>query len=282
MKSRGLLIFLGALFIGTLAAFYAYQWVQSRTSPGEGLAPVVVAAVEIPYGEKLDPKLVQIAKWPKDSIPPGAFKTVDEVQDLVATQKIYPNEPLLPGRAAKHLPGSVLASTIAPNMRAVSVRVNDVAGVGGFLAPGNRVDVIHTSRAKNGNNNEQMSELLEENLKVLAVDQVASPDQEKPAVARSVTLEVTPEQAEHIVQAAAEGALQLVLRNPLDKSSSLAALAAKKKPPVPEEAPPPVASPMPVPVPVVARPPTPQTIPISVLVGNDVFTIKFEDNGSHR
>jgi pilus assembly protein CpaB len=152
----------------------------------------------------------------------------------------------------------------------VSVRVNDVAGVGGFLSPGNFVDVIHTS-AKTGarGSDQSMSELLEENIKVLAVDQIASAEQDKPVVAKSVTLEVTPVQAEHIIQATADGSIQLVLRNPTDKSSTMAVHAPPSSIPVPE----PGAAEQPV-----VTTPRPPVVPIAVkvLIGQDLFSVNPE------
>ena len=117
-------------------------------------------------------------------------------------------------RLREHLGGSTLSALITPNMRAVTVRVNDVVGVGGFLLPNNRVDVLATRRDQR--DSEARTRTILENIKVLAVDQEASQDKEKPVVVRAVTLEMTPEQAEIVVTATEEGSIQLALRNPLD------------------------------------------------------------------
>jgi pilus assembly protein CpaB len=118
-------------------------------------------------------------------------------------------------RLSEHLGGSTLASLIAPDKRAISVRVDDVVGVGGFLLPGNRVDVLATKHA-DGSSNNAVSRTILENLRVLAVDQTAGTDKTQPVVVRAVTLEMTAAEAETLVTAQTEGKLQLALRNPLN------------------------------------------------------------------
>ncbi|MCY1370368.1 Flp pilus assembly protein CpaB [compost metagenome] len=140
-------------------------------------------------------------------------------------------------RLAEHLGGSTLASLIESDKRAISVRVDDVVGVGGFLLPGNRVDVLATKKV--GNNSEAESKTILEDLRVLAVDQTASTDKTQPVVVRAVTLEMTPKEAEVLVKAMSEGRLQLALRNPLDD---------QKKPEPKVAAAPKPATPAPVPV----------------------------------
>ncbi|MCE6981707.1 Flp pilus assembly protein CpaB, partial [Pseudomonas frederiksbergensis] len=117
---------------------------------------------------------------------------------------------------AAHLGGSTLASLIEPTNRAISVRVDDVVGVGGFLLPGNRVDVLATKQTGNTGNAE--SRTILEDLRVLAVDQTASTDKTQPVVVRAVTLEMTPDEAELLVKGMTDGKLQLALRNPLDNN----------------------------------------------------------------
>jgi pilus assembly protein CpaB len=102
-------------------------------------------------------------------------------------------------------------------MRAVSVRVNDVVGVAGFLLPGNRVDIVAAYR----DGQETRSETVVQNVKVLAVDQTAATDEDEPVIVRAVTLEVTPADAEKLVLAEERGAIQLALRNPLDNRMTI-------------------------------------------------------------
>lgn len=133
----------------------------------------------------------------------------------IATFDILRGDIVRGARLSEHLGGSTLASLIAPDKRAISVRVDDVVGVGGFLLPGNRVDVLATKQT-NGSNNNAVSRTILENLRVLAVDQTAGTDKTQPVVVRAVTLEMTTTEAEALVTAQTEGKLQLALRNPLN------------------------------------------------------------------
>lgn len=117
-------------------------------------------------------------------------------------------------RFAEHAAGSTLAAIVGKNMRAVTVRVNDVVGVAGFLLPGNRVDVLASRKEKR----RAHTETILQDIKVLAVDQTTSTDKNDPVIVRAVTLEMTPKQAEKLVKGREEGTIQLALRNPLDDS----------------------------------------------------------------
>jgi pilus assembly protein CpaB len=120
-------------------------------------------------------------------------------------------------RAVEQFGGSTLSAVISPDKRAVTVRANDIIGVAGFLLPGNRVDVL-AARVADRSNNKVKTETVLQNLKVLAVDQTASPDRDQPVVVRAITLETDPKQAEKLFQATEEGSIQLVLRNPFDNA----------------------------------------------------------------
>jgi pilus assembly protein CpaB len=195
--------------LGIVAAMLANRWAANRLGGGQEQS-VVVAALEIPFGQKLDAAHVKVVPWPKTSLPSGTFGTVAEIEGKIVNQRLVPGEPLLKDRVVDTLEGSTLAAMVDPEKRAVTVRVNDVIGVAGFLLPGNRVDVL----ASRKQNNRAQTEILLENLRVLAVDQVASPDKDKPLLVRAVTLEVTPKQAGQLVNATVEGTVQLALRNP--------------------------------------------------------------------
>jgi pilus assembly protein CpaB len=162
-------------------------------------------------------------------------------------------------RVAEHLGGSTLASLIDKSKRAVSVRVDDVVGVGGFLLPGNRVDVLATRRV--GNGEESQARTILEDLRVLAVDQTASTDKTQPVVVRAVTLEMAPEEAEKLVKAMSEGQLQLALRNPLDNSRKAVQPVA-------------VAQPVAAPVKAPARPRPAQPAGVTVIRGTDVNRVR--------
>lgn len=204
-----------ALVMALGAALLAKGWISERlanaSQADDGSASIVAAALEIPFGHSIQFADVKLVKWPADAVPKGAFDSIDEVIGRVTTQTVLSGEILRRERVVEHGGGSALAAVIAPEKRAVTVRVNDVVGVGGFLLPGNRVDVIASHR---GEDRKYRTRTLLEDLKVLAVDQTASPDKDEPVIVRAVTLEASRDEAEALVKATREGDVQLVLRNP--------------------------------------------------------------------
>ncbi|WP_137885349.1 Flp pilus assembly protein CpaB [Pseudomonas sp. 2FE] len=224
MSSRTLTLVALSLILGLGAAWMANNWLSARlnASPDDNLQNVVVATMEIPFGQMVEAQQVTVVRMPKDTVPDDAFDATDKVVGKIATFAMLRGDILRGARMAEHLGGSTLASLIERDKRAISVRVDDVVGVGGFLLPGNRVDVLATKKV--GNNSNAEAETILEDLRVLAVDQTASTDKTQPVVVRAVTLEMAPEQGEILVKAMTEGKLQLALRNPLDN---------QKKPPLP-------------------------------------------------
>ena len=220
LKRRALPMFALALLLGLGAAWMANGWIQLRLQPAEAssAATVVVAALEVPFGTKIESSHIRTAEWPVGSIPEGAFNDPAEIEGRIAKQAFFPGEIILEERIAEHLGGSTLSAIIEPTKRAITVRVNDVIGVAGFLLPGNRIDVLATRKEKK----RAHTRTVLEDIKVLAVDQTASPEKDKPVVVRAVTLEMTPEESEILVKSTQEGTLQLTLRNPIDKVQVLA------------------------------------------------------------
>jgi pilus assembly protein CpaB len=195
--------------------------VQARLNAGTATDPgeqVVVAALEIPFGSKVEARHLKTITLPSNAPVGNHYSNANEVVGLIALQKIIAGEILLKERFADRSAGSTLAAIVQPDMRAVTVRVDDVIGVAGFLMPGNHVDVV---AARLVNQRAETHTVLR-NLNVLAVDQTAAQDKDQPVVVRAVTLEVSPTQAEILVKAREEGRIQLTLRNPLDKSAPLA------------------------------------------------------------
>lgn len=202
-----------ALLLSFLAAWVAKSWIQDQT-PDKGVS-VVAAAIEIPFGVKIEESQIKVIAWPGNSAPPqGAFTSKEQVVNKVAMNKFYPDEVITEKRISEYLGGSTLSALIAKEYRAISVRVDDVVGVAGFILPGNKIDILATT--KDRMSNKAATRTLLQNIKVLAVDQEASQEKEKPAIVRAVTLELKPDQAEIMVQAMQEGTIQLTLRNPLD------------------------------------------------------------------
>ncbi|MDX5373759.1 MAG: Flp pilus assembly protein CpaB [Pseudomonadaceae bacterium] len=246
MSARTLTLVVLSLALGLGAAWMANNWLSQRLNagPDDDMQGVLVAAVEIPFGTMIEAQHITLVLMPKGTAPDDSFDSPEKAIGKIATFSMLRGDILRSARLAEHLGGSTLASLIETDKRAISVRVDDVVGVAGFLLPGNRVDVLATK--KTGNANAQAETILED-LRVLAVDQTASTDKTQPVVVRAVTLEMTPQEAEILVKAMAEGRLQLALRNPLDN---------QKRPPEPApvaELPAPAAGPAPQPKPVVRR-----------------------------
>lgn len=262
-KRRGMLLVALSVLMGLGAAWSASSWVRSQLM---GNAPVdepddnliVVANLDIAYGERVEKRHLKRVSLPEGVTPSGAFTDPDEVVGQVATQEILVGEIILARRLAEHLEGSTLAALVGQNMRAISVRVDDVVGVAGFLLPGNRVDILATRK---DTNRRVVTETILQNIKVLAVDQTARTENNDPVIVRSVTLEMTPTHAEVLVKARGEGTVQLTLRNPLQQEPVV-----KAPPPAPKKV-------------VKARPrPKPTTSNITVIRGTNVSTTKAKAN----
>lgn len=219
MKRRGFVLIMVSLLLAVGAAWVARNWVQARLNAGptEAVQTVVVAAMEIPFGTKVEARHLKTITLPNNAAVGNHFDKAEQVVGLIALQKSIPGEILLKERFADRDAGSTLAAIVKPDMRAVTVRVDDVIGVAGFLMPGNHVDVVAARMIDQQHQRAETHTVLH-NLNVLAVDQTATQDKDQPVVVRAVTLEVTPKQAEVLVKAREEGRIQLTLRNPLDKT----------------------------------------------------------------
>lgn len=223
MNNRFLIMLIIALVLAGGAAWMAKRWVDSQTtgpaaSGDQSMVNVYVAATNIPFATRIENSHIRMIAWPKDKVPAEAFTEADTQADpdaivgKVTQREFYASEILLKPQIKEHAGGSTLSALIKEGMRAISVRVNDVAGVAGFILPGNRADII----SSNGTNGETFTLLRD--VKILAIDQTATTDQDKPAVVKALTLEVTPKQAELLVQAMQSGTLQFTLRNPSDSN----------------------------------------------------------------
>lgn len=232
---RGPILIVVSLLLAVAAAWVANRWLiaQSASSDnGPSTTSVMTAAIGIPLGTKIEARHVAAIQMLEDTAPDGAYRDATAVDGKIALSEIMKGEILLAARFADQGAGSTLAAVVGENMRAVSVRVNDVVGVGGFLLPGNRVDVVAAYRDRQ----DTLSETVVQNVKVLAVDQSAANDKNEPVVVRAVTLEVTPADAEKLILAEQRGSIQLALRNPLDegitkKAAAPVAVVETKRPP---------------------------------------------------
>jgi pilus assembly protein CpaB len=221
MNGRFIFMVIIALVFAGLSALLAKVWINNKVNKDVITSSVVIAATDIPFGVKLEPLHLKTVAWPGTDVPQGSFSKVDDVIGKIVKNSFYAGELITEKRIAEHLGGSTLSSLVSENSRAISIRVDDVVGVSGFVLPGNRVDILATQTSRDGGTPQARTRTILENIKVLAVDQEASPDKEKPAVVRAVTLELKPEEAEKMVEAMQEGTIQLTLRNPLDSNASV-------------------------------------------------------------
>ncbi len=214
---KAIVLLLLALLTGLGAAVYATGWVQRRA--GIASNKVVVAAVDVQLGNRLNAQMLQTVDWPSGAMPPGAFTDPKVVEERVLRTAVLRGEPILEGKLAPVGTTGGLSAVIAEGKRAMTVRVNDVVGVAGFALPGNRVDVVVNAQqtVAKGDEPRQISKTVLEHVLVLAVAQEASRDETKPKVVNAVTLELSLEDAERLDLARSVGTLSLVLRNQMDK-----------------------------------------------------------------
>jgi pilus assembly protein CpaB len=213
MKPISLLILCVALTLGGLATFFGRMIVIRSTPEPEQMATVVVAVTPMTFGTELSDSNLAEVPWPATVVPEGAFRSkVEVLKDgrRVALNPIAKSEPVLSSKITGPGQRASLAALLEDGMRAVTIRVDDVRGVAGFVRPGDRVDVVLTQTV----NGSSVADVLLQNIKVLAIDQVANERQESPLVARAVTAEVNTEQAQKLILAQGVGSLSLVLRQP--------------------------------------------------------------------
>lgn len=221
-QHRTLIVMTVAVATAALASFGVYRAIQRMPVRQVEVASsyVVVAAQPIPVGTRLDPHHLKVVAWPARSPVKGSFSDVDKLVDRGVIAPIAENEPVTETKVASREAGAGLPPIIPAGMRAISVRVNDVVGVAGFVVPGTRVDVVVTVKDSEKDRNEPMSRTVVSNVQVLTAgtkyDQDKSTKDAKPIPTSVVTVMVLPEDAERIALASNEGKITLVLRNPLD------------------------------------------------------------------
>lgn len=211
-KNTWLFLTLSAIF-GLGAVYLANNWLSDSTSlPDENYIQVVEVAQTVPIGSIIEAKQLRVRAYPEDLAPEGVFMSLEGVVGKVAKETLYAGDIVRIERVIDKGEGSSLASLIGENMRALTIRVNDVVGVAGFLLPGDKVDVLNTFKTSSG----AITEVVLANVKILAIDQTAQNNENRPRVVRAVTVEVSLEQAEELMNARSRGGLQLALRNPID------------------------------------------------------------------
>lgn len=219
MGGRYKMVFWGALIVAAIATFGAYRLLSAKSDSAKVLMrPVVLAVADIPEGAAILPSMVAVATWPAPTVPVGAYASVDSVVGRVTRVNVFNGEAIVPGRLAPEGTGPGIELKIPPGQRAMAVSINDIAGISGLIQPNSRVDVMVTST--DATTQKQTAKLFMENMRVLSVGTAIQRDASgKPISAPSVTLGVTPDQAERLAIAMNQGAIQLVLRGYGDPDS---------------------------------------------------------------
>jgi pilus assembly protein CpaB len=224
MRSNNLIVLLVAVVLGGIAAILARNWLASHAQSAQAnLGTIVVAAKPLGFGARLTAENLKEIRWDTGALPEGAFVTKQDVlkggQRMVLAA-IVRNEPILRGKITAPGQRATLSSMLDPGRRAVTVRVDDVRGVAGFIQPGDRVDVVLIRTEAGSRTNASYADIILQSAKVLAIDQIAGERTEQPTVAKAVTLEVSPEDAQKILLATNIGRLSLILRQPAESSTS--------------------------------------------------------------
>lgn len=219
-NNRFFIVLGGALLFGLLAAVSVSRYLSSAQAYTKNLNSVAVAKVAIPLGTKITPDQLTVVQFPKESIPDGAFDSPEKLAGRVAVVNISAREPVTEARLAPIGTAGGLSAVIPEGYRAMTVKVDDVVGISGFIMPGTLVDVVVViDPAEKAGMQDPISKIVLQNIKVLAngvnIDQPE--DQREANSVKAVTLLVTPEQAEKLALASSEGKLQLVMRNSIDQ-----------------------------------------------------------------
>ncbi|MEP6961027.1 MAG: Flp pilus assembly protein CpaB [Acidobacteriota bacterium] len=283
-----------ALFLALLLAGGASLLVSQRLQQAEAKTPVaqiVVAAKDLELGAALTPEDLKVISWTGD-VPKGAFTAIADTTGRAVLYPMYANEAILDAKLAPVGSGAGMTAVIPQGMRAVSIRVDEVVAVAGFVGPGTHVDVLLTGES----GTESVTKTILQNIQVLAAGQKIQPDaQGRAEKVNVVTLLCSSEDAAKVTLAANDGRIQLLLRNPMDvkETQKVASVGRRslfgeatpvvvrtvrvvEKPKVVLAAPAPVAPPPP-PV-VVAPPPPPPPTTVIVIRGDRVSTVEVRDN----
>jgi pilus assembly protein CpaB len=209
-----------ALILGVVAVYVANSYLvgAQRNAQLRETTKVAVASAPLNYGTEITPDKVRFVDFPNSSIPPGAFTTAQQLlpdgKKRVALMPISVNEPILKEKISAEGQGASISALLPDGMRAATVRINDVSGVAGFIQPNDHVDLLITRTPPGGDSN--VTDVLLQNIRVIAMGRQAKDSDGKPIPARTATLEVAPIDAQKLALGEAAGSLSLVLRKPGD------------------------------------------------------------------
>lgn len=226
MMSRQTLIALaGAIVLGLVAVFIANSYLNraQKQAYAGGTTKVAVATAPLAYGSDITPDKVRFVDFPNTSIPPGAFTNAQQLlpagKKRQALVPIAVNEPILKDKISGEGQSASISALLPDGMRAATVRINDVSGVAGFVQPNDRVDVLITRTMPGGDRETEVTDVLLQNIRIIAMGQHAKDADGKPIPARTATLEVAPIDAQKLALGEAAGSLSLVLRKPGEQSN---------------------------------------------------------------
>lgn len=209
------------LAVAAIVVMHLYIGSVTRPASDGDFVPVAVMLKDVPSGYVLKSKDMQLVAWPRASLPSGAFSSINDIfkgaktaDDRVAIVAMVRGEPVLRSKVSGLGNKPVLSTMVGPGMRAVSVKIDDVSGVSGFILPGDHVDILLTRHIGRSTESDIVTDVLLQHVKVLGIDQLADTDHTKPVVGHTATVEVTPEQASKLALSQQAGTLSLALRNP--------------------------------------------------------------------
>ena len=225
-RYRPFMFFGVALLLGLITSFFVFSWLQNEKNrlmaapiPLSRNMQVLVSNADLSWGTKLAPEMMQLQEFPSGAIPEGHFTSLEAIKDRVLLIDLKRSELLLESKLAPlGTTGGGVAAVTDINKRAMSVKVDDVIGVAGFIKPGDRVDVMVTIEQEGGKQANMMSKMILENVKVLAsgTQMERKGKDEEPKPVQVITVEVDVEEAEKLALASTQGRLRLALRNPLN------------------------------------------------------------------
>lgn len=219
MSARSILIAMFGIAVAGGSAFSAREYLDrssavAATDPESALVSVIVAGRDIPFGQPIQPQVLQVMSWPRAALPPGAITDLDALvaqpgmPPRRATRAMSQGELILASKISDFGEKVTIVQTLGENTRAMAINVDAQTAVGGFVTPGDAVDILMTQ----GNGDTLRAITILQNIRVIGVDQQADEQLDQPSVARTVTVEVTPEQSQTLALAQKAGTLSLSLR----------------------------------------------------------------------
>jgi len=225
LQGRSLIILVVAVLLGICAVIIANAYLggvqqqAEQTDAGKGMVKIAVARAPMDFGTPVTPEKVRFVDWPSWSVPEGSFNSLEQLfpagKSHVVLRPMSANEPILSSKLSGEGGRATLAALLRPDMRAFAVRVSDATGVAGFVLPGDVVDVLIT-RSAGSDNAQQITDVLLQNVRVIAIDQDASDNKSDPKVGKTATLEVNQTDAQKLALAQQVGSLSLALKKAAD------------------------------------------------------------------